>query len=417
MIQRVTLAIGVVTLFVATAPAAAQPVQRPEDYAGWSIVPSLQTVGVYEDNLLVAGTSTSRSGYGRFTPSLETRYRGPLGFFNAQYSLDSELLHERRLKALDNALARQFALLGFESKPTERSLISGGAQYITTRRPEELVDESGLIVSERRTTRFVANLAAERRLAESSRAGAGYTITLDDFGEATDVRPGARSVLHAFGTRFSVRKTPRRTLAVEYTGKLLDGEDRTLKTVTSGLFWSNTVGVRLTQAFTPFLTADLFAGPRLAQTLPAVISATTSTPVEWQWQPELLASLTYRRNTERFTISYGRTQTIGFGASGFIDTESVEGRAIWTIKRRLELSLRPGVYRNTLATQHANTYRLDTTGRFAISNWVSLDGAFTHRYQDRALALADFTVTSIDRSRTRTRLAFGVTVRRPIRME
>jgi len=416
--RYVTLAIGVLAaVSMAAAPAVAQQVPRPEDQAGWSIVPSLQTVGVYEDNLLVAGTSTSRSGYGRFTPSLETRYRGPLGFFNVQYSLDSELLHERRLATLDNVLARQLAVLGFESKPSERSLISGGAQYITTRRPEELLDASGLIISDRRTTRFVSNLAAEHKTSERSRVGAGYTITLDDFGEATEVRPGARSVLHAIGTRFSIHNTEKRTLAVEYTGRLLDGEDRTLKTVTRGLFWSHAVGNRWTQAFTPFLTADVIAGPRLAQTVPAVINATTSTPVEWQRQPELLASLTYRRNSERFTIAYGRTQTIGFGASGFIDTESVEGRAIWTVKRRLELSVRPGVYRNSLATQRANTYRLDTTGRFMISSWMSLDGAFTHRYQDRALALADFAVTSIDRSRTRTRLAFGVTVKRPIRME
>ena len=394
----------------------AQSVARPQDYAGWSVVPAFQTSGVYENNLLVASAPTTQGGFGRFTPSLETRYRGSLGFFNAEYAFDSEL-HERRLRALNNVLARQIGLLNFEAKPSERSLLSGRAQYITTERPEELLDPAGLIISQRRTKRFVGNIAAERTLSEASRASLAYTMTLDDFGEATELRPGARSVLHAVNTAFAARKSERTTLAVEYTGKLLVGDGRTFTTLTRGVFSAHSVGIRWTQALTPVLTADVVAGPRLAQTVPPVINATTTTPVEWERQPELVASLTYRRRDQRFTVAYGRTQTLGFGASGFVDTEGLDGRATWTVARRLQLSARPGVYRNTLATQHANTYRLEATGRYVISSWMSLDGIYSHRYQDRALALADFTVTSVDRARTRTRVAFGVTLRRPIRME
>ena len=52
-----------------------------------------------------------------------------------------------------------------------------------------------------------------------------------------------------------------------------------------------------------------------------------------------------------------------------------------------------------------------------MSPWLSLDGVFSYRYQDRALALSDLTVTSVAKSRKRTRAAFGITIQRPIRME
>ena len=416
MIRCATLALVAACLVLAAAPTGAQPVPRPEDLPGWSIVPGFQTIGLYEDNLLITAGAATKGPFLRLTPSLETRYRGPRGFFTLEYSFDSEV-HSRRLKALDDLLAKQLGILTFESKTSEKSVISGHAQYMSTQRPEELLEPSGLIASERRTTRFLTNLATERRLSEASHANVGYTISVDDFGQATEFRPGASSVLQTVSTAAAVQKSQRTKLAVEYNGKLLVGDERTFKTVTRGTFWAHSVGLRWTQTLAPFVTADVIAGPRLAQTLPDVINASTSMPVEWELQPEILASLTFRRNEERFSVAYGRTLTLGFGASGFIETESLEGRASQIFARRLRITARPGVYRNTLANLHALNYRLEFGARYLISSWISLDGVYSYRFQDRALALADLTVTSVDRSRTRSRTALGLTIRRPIRME
>jgi hypothetical protein len=415
VIRHATLALVAVGLLLTAAPAGAQPVPLAADLPGWSIVPGFQTIGLYEDNLLITAGAATKGPFLRLTPSLETRYRGPRGFFTLEYSFDSEV-HSRRLRALDDLLAKQLGILTFESKTSEKSVISGHAQYMSTQRPEELLEPSGLIASERRTTRFLANLATERKISETAHANVGYTLTADDFGQATEFRPGARNILHTVNTATAVQKSKRTTFAVEYAGKLLVGDERTFKTVTRGTFWAHSVGLRWTQMLAPFVTADVIAGPRLAQTLPDVINASTST-VEWELQPEILASLTFRRNEERFSVAYGRTLTLGFGASGFIETESLEGRASQIFARRLRIAARPGVYRNTLANLHALNYRLEFVARYLISSWISLDGVYSYRFQDRALALADLTVTSVDRSRTRSRTALGLTIRRPIRME
>jgi hypothetical protein len=409
------LSAGVVALIVfASAPAAAQSFLRPEDLSGWSVVPVFQMLGVYEDNLLVAGPTT-QGPFARVTPSLDTRYRGPLGSFHVGYSFDSER-HGRDLAILDDVFARQVGIMSFESKPAERTTISGHARYMSTRRPEEVLEDTGLVVDVRRTTGVVANIAAERKTSEASRTNIGYTLTVDDFGQATEARPGARSVLHAATAAFTLQKSERASVGVEYTGKLLNGEERTFRAVTEGLFWAHSLAVRWTLALTPHATLSLTAGPRFAQTVPAVIDTPTAATV-WDRQPEARASLTYRDKDRQLSIAYGRTQEIGFGASGFIDTESLEARASRVLGRRLEFSARPGVYRNTLAGQRANSYRLETVTHYFITTFLSVDGVFSYRYQDRALALSDLTITTVAASRKRTRAAVGLTIQRPIRVE
>jgi len=377
--------VALVVLLTA-APLHGQSFPRPDERVGWSLVPAVQALGVYEDNLLVTAGPTTKGAFGRITPSLETRYRGQLGFFSLGYSFDGER-HKRALKVLDDVLSRQVGGMSFESKPTERSSVSGRLRYLSTRRPEEVLDETGLVATERRTTSLVANLATERKTSEASRANIGYTVTVDDFGEATEARPGARSLLHAAVAGFSLQRTERNSIGVEYDGKLLSGEERTIKVVTDGLFWSHTAGIRFTQSVTPHITAAVFAGPRFAQAVPTTITPAAAIPIEWERTPEIRASFTYRNIDDLLAISYGRTQELGFGASGFVDTESLELRGARVIARRVQVLGRPGFYRNSLAGQHANSYRLEGTAHYLISNWLSLDGVFSYRYQNRALAL------------------------------
>jgi hypothetical protein len=158
-------------------------------------------------------------------------------------------------------------------------------------------------------------------------------------------------------------------------------------------------------------------GPRLAQTAPPTIDVSRPTPTRWEAQTDALASLTYRRPNQTATIEYGRVQTFGFGASGFIDTESFELRGGWLVAHQVQLTARAAVYRNALAGLHANSDRLEATASYLLSNWVSLDGIFSYRHQDGALALTDFAVTSLNKSRTRNRFAFGVTVRPSIHIK
>jgi len=408
--------ISVLLLILVASPLRAQTPDRPEDLARWSLIPSIQALAVYEDNLLVTAGPTTKGAFGRLTPSLATRYRGPLGFFDVGYAFDSER-HKRELKILDDVLARQIGTLNFESRPTERSLVSGHMRYLSTTRPEEVLEETGLVASERRTTSLVANLVTERKVSEASRASVGYTATLDDFGQATESRPGARSVLQSAFIGVRRQRSERMTIGGEYDVKLLNGEERTFRAVTDGVFWSQSAGIRLTESLAPHVSISVFAGPRFAQTVPATIVPATVVPIAWQLKPEVRSSLTYRNLDNFLSITYARSQEIGYGASGFIDTESIELRGARVVGRRLQLAGRPAFYRNSLAGQRADSYRLEGTAHYVISSWLTLDGVFSYRYQNRALALSDLEITSVGQSRKRTRAAVGMTLQRPISMK
>src|SRR5580765_2600240 len=136
---------------------------RPPDPPGWSVIPTLQTFGVYENNLLFSVGSKADGTFMRVSPALETRFRGPLGSMGFAYSFDSEK-HTPGQRGLDDMLARQFGSVTFEARPNERSSFNGQLRYIATRRPEEILDLTGLVASMRDTTNFLGRLGIDTKL-------------------------------------------------------------------------------------------------------------------------------------------------------------------------------------------------------------------------------------------------------------
>jgi hypothetical protein len=410
------LSISAVVLLVALGGARAATAQPPrtEEIPGWSFVPGLQSAGIYENNLLFASSSPTDGSYLTLTPSLETRFRSPVGTFNAGYSFTGER-HGPRLRSLDDTFARQLGVMSFDARPSTRSSVTGMVRYMTTRRPEEVLDATGLIAGQRKTTSLAASFGVDKSMSLRSRVRFAYSVGIDDYGRASDARPGARNTLQTLALGVPFQASPRTSVTVEYTGKFLIGDEYGAEVVTHGVFWANTLGVRVARSLTPRLTAAVTIGPRAAQVVPPVIERTDTTPVHWEVAPEVLASLSYRGTRLALSSAYARTQLLGVGASGLVNTESLEvslGAAV----SRLRMSARPGIYRNSLAGQRADSYRFDGTAGVVVSSWTTVDFVYGYRHQDRSLALADFAVTAAARSRTRNRFVVGMTVRRPFGM-
>jgi hypothetical protein len=133
--------------------------------------------------------------------------------------------------------------------------------------------------------------------------------------------------------------------------------------------------------------------------------------------PEVLASLTYRNRGGRISGAYTRSQFIGYGAAGFVDTESVELRAAMLIGPRLQLSTRPAVYRNTLADVQARVYRADVAAGVRLTRWLRLDASYLYRHQDRTLTLADTVEPGPLRPRTRRTIVVGLTLSQAVRLD
>lgn len=407
--------ISIVVLLAATAvPAAAQSIGDAQP--GFWITPTVRTSVVREDNVVFTNDKRTDATFLRVTPTVDVTFRSERSAVDLIYGFDSER-HTSDHDIFNNVFARQAGGGAFESHLTPRLLLSGRGRYISTVRPEEAVDDTGLVSERRRTTAYAGDIGFDRDLSERLRWHAGYAISAEDFGKAQDARPSAKSTLHAVSTDVGFRVAPRTTLAAVYTGRLAEGDDIRVRATAHGEFVAHVVAARLTRTLTPSLTAVVLAGPRYSQGVPDLIPKEGPAPLETKFAPEVLASLTYRNRGNRISGAYTRSQFIGFGAAGFVDTESVELRAATAIGPRLLLSARPALYRNTLADVQARAYRADVAAGVKVTGWLRLDASYLYRHQDRTLTLADAVSPSPLRPRTRRTVFVGLTLSQAVRLD
>lgn len=390
------------------------PFQR--DLEGFWITPSVRTAAVKEDNLLFTGDNRSAGAFLRVTPTIDARYRNPRHVVELAYAFDAER-HPSRRAALDSLLARQAATGTIDSALSPRSQFSGRARYISTLRPEEVVEDTGLVFERRRAIAFTGNASLTHNITPRLQWRAAYDINHEDYGEPSATTSSTRTYLHAASTGLTFNVAPRTRLAAEYTGRRLLGDDLSQRFTVHGEFTAHVLALRLTRSITPSLTAVLLAGPRVSQVLPTQVvpGATTALPTETA--PEVLASLTFRRGPQRLSAAYTRSQFIGFGASGFVDTESLDVRGVAVIADRIQMSVRPAVYRNTLLDTRARAYRLDGGIVVRLTGWVNLDGSYVYRHQDRSLTLADALAPGAPKPRTRQTIVVGLTIRRTTQLQ
>jgi hypothetical protein len=317
----------------------------------------------------------------------------------------------------NDPFVRQAGGGAFETRVTPRLLFSGRGRYISTVRPEEAVDETGLVAERRRTTAYSGDAGFDRDLTERLRWHGGYAITAEDFGKPAETRPSARSTMQSVSTDVGFRVAPRTMLAAVYTGRLVQGDDIRTRATAHGEFVAHVVAARLTRTLTPSLTAVLLAGTRYSQGPPDLLPREGPAPLETKFAPEVLGSLTYRNRGNRIGGTYTRSQFMGFGAAGFIDTESLELRAATQIGPRLQLSTRPAAFRNTLADVHARSYRADVAAGVRLTSFLRLDASYLYRHQDRTLTLADTASPGPPKPRTRRTVFVGLTLSHAMRLD
>jgi hypothetical protein len=389
----------------------------PADARGWWLVPTVQTAGVHEDNVVFDPSGASAGSEGRFvrvTPAMEARFRGPLRTFDGGYSLDSET-HSGELSTLSDALARQTAAASFTVRTSSRTLFSGGGRYVTSRRPEDVLEDTGLVARRRRVSNARLNSAVDRHITPAVRARFGYSFEFADYGEPTLLQPGANNNMHAAVAGITFERSTRTAVGVEYTGRLLTGEEEIASLRSAGRFTAHVLTARLTHLISPRMTAVLAAGPRVSQALPSTLQIGTS---ELRWDPgtEVVASLGYQVPQRRLSIAYTRSQLLGYGAAGFIETQSVEGRGAYA-QSRFRLSGRGGAFRNSLSDARASTYRFDAAAGVQVVRWVSVDVAYLYKHQDRPLLLSDAAGGGTVRPRTRNSIGVGITIGQSIHVE
>ena len=400
--------------------AQAQLFSDSEPLPGWSITPGFRAAGVYDDNLFFTPVVLERTAYLRLSPRIESRYSGPRHSFSAGYTFDSEV-YPRRLDALTRVFARQRAAFDLESKLTSRSTLFARADYLNTRRPDEILDDTGLLSRFQPSQSFVVAASFDRRLTPRYGWKVGYELRLLDLGELGDPMPASSGVMHELHTGLTLSHTPRTASGFDYRFQLYL-EEESFRVGSSPVFTrsdsfaSHVATYSWARKLTPRTTFSILAGPRLSETLERAEGGEGLRRTR-DWLPEVLASLRHRGRWQDFALTFTSSQFQAFGLTGFVNTRSLVLTMNVRPSRNWRLAARPGVYKNTRVDLDTVSWRLDAAVSYQITRWASLDALYRFHYQMRDLLELGADPSDAPQSRKRSALTIGVSLSRSFRVD
>jgi hypothetical protein len=199
----------VLLLAAAAGPAAAQSIGDAQP--GFWVTPAVRTSVVREDNVVFTDDKRTEATFLRVTPTIEVTLRNERTTVDLTYGFDSER-HTADHAEFDNPFARHAGGGAFETRVTPRLLFSGRGRYISTIRPEEAVDETGLVSERRRTNAYAGDFGFDRDLTPRLRWHGVYAISAEDYGKPLDTRPSARNRLQSVSTDLAHPATRRQRL-------------------------------------------------------------------------------------------------------------------------------------------------------------------------------------------------------------
>ncbi len=374
------LSILVASIVVIAEVASAQPMSWPPDRGGWSFNTTLQAASVYEDNVLFTEPSVAALFF-RLTPGVETYYRNRLRTFRAGYTFDSEV-YPQNLATLDDAFARQEAFAELRSRATARSRLSLTTAFLSTTRPEEVLQDTGLASLRRRTRSFAASAGIDRDLTRRLTWQAGYGFNFREF-ERPDPRiPQVGSVLHVLSTGVSYRHTHRTVSSLNYGARLLVQEDVAPGLLESNDFTSHVLAYLWTWEVSHKAELTLSVGPRFSESLAQEVDPQTGVSKARDVQPELRASFRHFDIRRDFVVRYTRSQFQPLGLGGFINTESVTFSGTFRPRTTLEIELTPAWYRNERGGLTTNAAQAYVAAHYHVSPWATLETSYLFHYQD-----------------------------------
>ena len=380
-----TLGTWIVVIVVCGAtPLRAQRVPpSPSILPGWSVASAIRTVGAYEDNPLFTTAKEISASFLVVTPIVETRLRTPTRSFEAGYSFDAEK-YTQSLAFAGGAFAKQRAFATLQSALGPRTSLTVDTSYLSTNRPEEVLEDSGIVASRRRAQDYSASLLFTRSLSPRVGWETGYALSLQDLGEPTEVESSARGVLHTVNTRFSIQRSSRTSNWIDFTGQFLVGEERDVAQTTRASFASSVVRYRWTWAASSRVNVELMAGPRFSEEIdPTVSDGAPMTTRRILF--DAFASLGYQNAGQETTLVYTRSQFQAFGLSGFINTDNLQVTVAYRSSQRVQWIGRGGTFRTSDARSRVVGYRLDAGTNVQLAPRLTLEAAYRFQYQDRPL--------------------------------
>lgn len=328
----------------------------------------LTVTGVRDGNLF--STALPQSDFiTRYTPGVETGFRGARHSVVARYGRDLETFAEH--PGLDTARARQNATLDLQSR-AERGLTLGlhGA-WVTTLTPGDFNITTGVASERRPARRLVLSPTAAFRFDARTTGTLTGARTLDRLsgGVQTDVR--------TIDLRLERRASARSAWSVgclfsRFEFEAAGGPDlTTARSLTLG--WERALGRRT--------ALSLRGGPRVS---------------EGSVDPEIAVALEHRMKRGSLSLAYDRSLTTVLGRSGAVVAESLSPAASLRLWRDLRVSLAPAIFRvrglDGAEETRVRVLALELSAR--LTDWLSLGTAW---YDSRQETPAGAPGTDIER--------------------
>jgi hypothetical protein len=362
------------------------PTEVP-DRQGWLLFPSFQAAAVYEDNVLFTPRPAFESWLTRFSPGLDALYRRGSRHFEAGYTFDAERYPER-FDTLNDVFARQegYAELRMLLNPRSSIVFSGTA--LETTRPEEVLDDTGLLSLRRRSRGITANALFERALTRRLSFNAGYAFSLRDFERPEGLSPRLGGTVHSLTAGSSFRHSIRMSSQVNYTLRVFVQDELARELSPVNEFVSHVATYRFTRQLARNLGLVVALGPRFSEGLRLTDGAELLERTR-EVSPEAFAALEYRGEGAFITARYTRSQSQAFGLTGFVDTQNGVVNARFELGPRFHVEANPGVYQNERAGILTTSYQAELKAEYRFSTRAAFESAYLFQYQDRFLSLED----------------------------
>ncbi len=385
---------------------------------GWSVYPSAQIGGVYNDNLFFGTSGEGQSAvYGRYGGTLDLTHTGAASSFRGGYGFTGELF-SGDLEDLSELVASQRASLSVSSQLGSQNSVSAAASYVVSRDPGQVFDPVGIELGRRRAEGYSASAGYGRRLSTTHTIEAQYNFgyrELDSRSSDSDLR--FESVSHAATMTWNQTFSVRTAGTLQYSFSLFRDESRAQIVGFSGPLMSHAAVYGFSRQVTPNATISVNAGPNFYEDIALSDDPDSGLGTVWKITPQVSASYSYSWEKANLDLSYGRTQNQFLGAGGRVTTDSLSLSIGLQPSRRLTFGLSTGAQRNSQVAETFETYRGAVNGRLEIARWWFLTGNYGYTFQERFFGFLGEEVDLDPGGRSMNQAYIGIVIGKTIPLE
>ncbi len=330
----------------------------------WTVTLSLNLSEAYTDNVFGTSSNTTSDFITQITPGISLLHQGPRLYFSGSYSVTGEIYADN--SDLNNFGENQQGTISLSYRVDPKLTLALSGYYAKTNDLSSLLGQPAPVgvtvlptsgIERTESSSYTVTASAEYQFDAKWTGGAAYTFA------AVDQELGPLSTSHtgSLGLKYQLTPLDRLLAAAAYS---IFEDDDTTTSYGGTLGWS--------RQWTPQLSTAIGAGPQVTD---GTMRGQANASVNYQVTRELSALLTY---------SYGTGLVVG--QVGPSTVSALAGSLIYQPLRDLQLTAYGSwTWSSDLegsSTNAVNTYALNLTASYRLTDWLSAILKYEFTYDD-----------------------------------